>query len=180
MFRPILFACLAVAGLGCSHYRAERSAAETTDVEALVNVDPGVMEAIDPPADSGLCPVPIEGATVTARDLPDGVALDFDAAPSEVDAVRVRAREMAELPSEPNGLKMGGGHSDMFESAYLSPTPATARVDDTPTGARITFWPKRLSDLEALRVRARARAPVVPLGDCPVPFPRQEPAATGG
>jgi hypothetical protein len=154
-------------------YDSERRAAETNEVDAVVAADPGVETAQAPRPEAGLCPAPIEGTRIVKHELPDGLAFDLEASePEDVERVRQSARDMAWLPGAPLGQRMDGHHSGMFAAGYIVPVTTITTVEAIPRGARITFRPALPSQLEALKQRAHSRAPSLPLGNCPVAFPR--------
>ena len=112
------------------------------------------------------CPMGVKGATVTAIDVPTGVALDFatTAGPSEVAELERRVHAMADAGTL--GMMRGPGAGGGAAGRALSRQAAgaarpRARVEDTARGARVTLEPAETQSpdaLDALRTRAHAHA----------------------
>lgn len=116
------------------------------------------------------CPLGIPGASVSAEDTPEGIALTF-LAPDKVDELRERAYYAAAMHGP--GARLGVGHDGHHGEGgdhglqMMQLPPAYAGVDDIEGGARIRIIPAHAADLETLRAKARDRAIKMNASTCP-------------
>lgn len=110
------------------------------------------------------CPMGVSGTSVKAADAPSGIALDFatTAGPNEVAELqrRIHAMSTAGTLGMTRGPGTGGGLAGRVAARDTSGTARSAsRVEDTPTGARVTLEPAPGESIDALRARVRAHVP---------------------
>jgi hypothetical protein len=135
------------------------------------------------PPRSGGCPTAVQGATATASDTPDGIALTISAKdPAAASDIRDRAHALALLA--PNGggggahaggggggdgtgpgpgdgtgqgtVGGGGGGGGMGRCPVLLRS-VSVEVKDTKDGAIVTMRPHRPHDLDSIRSQVRTR-----------------------
>lgn len=136
-----------------------------------------------------MCPMEVQGASVTTEDLKDGVALVFTTRTGDVADLRQRVRHMAQMHNQhPEGGMMGScphhqggtggsGMGGMMKGGTMMP-PATTTVQEIDGGARLVFKPKDASQLAALRQHVQMCAQGMASGECPMMAPETEPAPT--
>jgi hypothetical protein len=116
------------------------------------------------------CPLGVPGATVTAEDTADGIALTFTSSKDRVDEMRARARESAAQhgPGERLGLGHDGrhGHGGEHGLQTFQAPPSRSVAEDTENGARIRFVPADPADTDALRAKLRERADAMNAASC--------------
>ncbi len=110
------------------------------------------------------CPMSVPGTTVTATDVSTGIALDLSttAGPNEVAELQRRVQMMASAGTMGlmRGPGAGAGRAGRAASREASTTPRPrSRVENTPTGARVTLEPADAQGIDALRTRVRAHLP---------------------
>lgn len=115
------------------------------------------------------CPLGVSGATVTAENTPDGIALSFRS-PDRVAEMRERANDAAAQHGPGQGLGRGheGGHAEGGEHGLQTmQMPASRSVaTDIEGGARVRFVPVDPADTESLRSKLRERASVMNAASC--------------
>lgn len=117
-----------------------------------------------------MCPMHVQGTTVTMAEVEDGVALDFKTTAGDVTELRERVRRMADMHNQCCGARMSEG--------MMMPA-ASASVEDNEGGARLVLRPKDAAQLEMLREHVRMHAGRMASGDCPMmPGQTTPPAAS--
>ena len=151
-----------------------------------------------------MCPMRVQGTTLTATDVEGGIALEFTTSTGDVAELRKRVRQMAEMH---NSHDMGGGeevvagspadvgsqhehaagagtgagrepssHQGMMMGRGMKMPAATATANDTDGGARLVLRPNNATQLDALREHVRTHAARMAHGDCPMML--RKPAGT--
>ncbi|MBI5548447.1 MAG: hypothetical protein HY901_31580 [Deltaproteobacteria bacterium] len=137
----------------------------------------------------GMCPMKVQGASVTSENVENGVALVFTTQAGDVAELRRRVHHMAEMHNQHRaGGMMGGcpqhrggsgGMGGMMMGGGMMPA-ATASVVDVEGGARLTLHPQDESQLEALRQHVQMCAQAMGKGECPMMAPGAEGAPSEG
>lgn len=139
-----------------------------------------------------LCPMHVQGASVSVAEVPNGAALVFTTTGGNVDELRRRVRQMAQMHNArasatttpnrdgmtmtcPCGMMGGGmatgpqGRGMMGAGGGPMAMPrSSARVEDVPRGARLVLTPADPALLDVLRARVRAHAQRMSLTPCPM------------
>lgn len=123
---------------------------------------PGPPATLDTKNVRSTCPLGVDNAHVTFDETANGATLVFSTTPDRLEELRRRTREAAERHG--TGKQSGEGHDGKhglgggrhgLQAYYLPPSKVTmVMVDD---GARLTFTPDRLEDVDALRKVLRYR-----------------------
>jgi len=120
------------------------------------------------------CPMMAPGATSTAVDTDQGVAITFTAAPEAVASLRAHVHRMAER----QGTMMAGCSCRMMMGDAGRPMagmtmmqgmrmpPADVRVDDVDGGVRLTLTARDPADAPALRAHAHMHVDHMKAGGC--------------
>jgi hypothetical protein len=117
-----------------------------------------------------MCPMHVQGTTVTMAEVEGGVALEFKTAASNVTDLRERVRRMADMHNQCCGV--------MTSEGMMMPA-ASASVEEIEGGARLVLRPKDAARLATLREHVRMHAGRMASGDCPMmPGQTTPPAAS--
>lgn len=115
------------------------------------------------------CALGVGGATVTAADTLDGIALDF-VSTDKPEEVRERANDAAaqHLPGARAGRGHEGRHAEGGDHGLqMMQMPAARSVsENTASGARIRFVAVDPAETEALRTKVRQRAVTMNAASC--------------
>lgn len=115
------------------------------------------------------CALGVVGASVTAEDTPDGIALSFTSK-DRVAEMRARANDAAAQhgPGERVGAGHHGRHGHGGEHGLQMMQAPTARsvAEDIEGGARIRFVPADPAEKELLREKLRERAGAMNAATC--------------
>ena len=136
---------------------------------------------------AAMCPMKVEGTSVTAADVEGGVALSFTTS-GDVAELRSRVARMAKMHGDHGGHHGpgkgmhghqhggAGAHRGKMMGAGMMMPAATARSEDVDAGARVVLTPKDPADLGALREHAQHMAGRMASGECPMMERGAEPA----
>ncbi len=117
-----------------------------------------------------MCPMALEGTSVTAEDTSDGVALVFTTT-GDVENLRQRVTMMAEKHNAHAG-DAGSGEKEACcackACAKAHMIAATARGENMEGGAKLIFTPTQATQLEDLRKNVREHAAAMTSGGCPM------------
>jgi hypothetical protein len=124
------------------------------------------------------CPMKVPGTTVTLRDLPGAVALEFSTSGDPAELQR-RVRHMAEHHRQRHGVPAASegseekphGHGEGMMMGHGSPehrpmVAAQVSSEDTAQGARLIFTPEQATDLDALRQHLETHSKHMAEGRC--------------
>lgn len=123
----------------------------------------GPEAALDPTRIRSTCPLGVENAHVAFDETATGATLVFTTTPDRLEELRLRVREAGELHGR--GKHAGEGHEGKHGTGNgqhgLQPEtlpPTHVEMTSIEGGARLTFTPERMDDVEALRDVLRYRA----------------------
>ena len=155
-----MFASLLLGLAGCAASNGERGPTAANPAEA-----PGPRHGGGMMMDEGMCPMAVEGTSVTVEHVEGGAALVFTTT-GDVADLRERVRGMAEMHARRHSEGMmghGGGHG----GGMMMPA-AEASAEDVPSGARLVLRPADPADLDVLRERVGMHAERMGAGECPM------------
>ncbi len=115
------------------------------------------------------CALGVSGATVTAEDTPDGIALNFT---SKDGAGELRLRANDAAAQHGPGARVGGGHEGRHGHGgdhglqMMQAPAATTIAEDIEGGARIRFVPADPADKDRLRAKLRERSEAMNAQSC--------------
>lgn len=141
---------------------------------------PPPAETARPPG-GGMCPMMIDPATtqITTSDTSDGVAITFTTT-GDVNALRARVRQMAEMHNRMAGMQGGGMQGGGMQRGgmqgggmqggmmHMQMVPSRATVEEIPGGARLVLVPVDPTQVASLRQHARVHAEMMQKGKCPM------------
>ena len=184
---------------GCSSNHGSSAAVEQTEsVDETAPPKASFREAREttpPPMARGpgrhvfaACPMAVESVSTEVVDTDGGVALAFTTSEGDVNDLRRRVRETAQMYREQplhrgwrwqhmEGRGRGAGPMAGQRSARgvgpgrggLGPMPpADVTVEDVDQGARVIFTPKDATQLQALRDHLRAHRDRMMSNECPI------------
>ena len=105
-----------------------------------------------------VCPMNLEGASVTVSDTPTGVALSMTTTkPENVAELRRRAEQMAAMHA------VDRPSPSMMQGQMLA---GTVKYEPIEKGARLTLTPKDPAKLAEFRKQVRAHVEAMQKGDC--------------
>jgi len=131
------------------------------------------------------CPMAIEGTKVEATDTDSGIALSFSSDKANISELRRRVRHLGHMykmhrfQGRMMWHRMLGGAGDakrMHRSVEGHMPGVSARVEETPEGARIILDAKDKDELDAVRNHGRWHQERMQSGECWMMGP---PAASG-
>ena len=103
------------------------------------------------------CPMKVPGAEVAMSNTKDGVAVTFTAKSAEnVADLRRRVEQMAKMHDSMSGMPMMAGNM----------TASKMKVEEVPSGARMTMTPQDPAKLADLRKQMAAHTDDLKKGDC--------------
>ncbi|MBX3229398.1 MAG: hypothetical protein KIT84_17730 [Labilithrix sp.] len=109
------------------------------------------------------CPLGVENAHIQFDETATGATLLFTTTPDRLDELRRRARDAAALHGAGRGAGVGhdgwhgvGGGRHGIQPVHLP--PVQTRFEEVADGARLTFTPDKMDDVDLLRNKLRARA----------------------
>jgi len=179
----------AVALFGCASSQTAREPVTPAATEQSGEMRGGMMGQ----GMAGMCPMQVQGTTVSAENTQGGVALTFTTS-GDAAELRRRVAHMAEMHGQHHGQghghgmgthgpeasgeggehahdkQHGGGHQhqgDMTGGGMMMP-PAAARSEEIEGGARIILTPRDSAQVAALQEHARHMAERMASGQCPM------------
>jgi len=123
---------------------------------------PGPPPALDARRMRQTCPLGVDNAHVTFDETARGATIVFSTTPEHLHELRNRVRNASERhgtgkhTGEGHHGKHGVGAGQHGLQPYYFP-PAQVTIDTTADGARLTFTPDKVDDLDALRNVLRYR-----------------------
>jgi hypothetical protein len=160
--KSLLLSLAAATSLACSHggtAKKEGPSAAPPPGQAAAGEGMGAM--------SGMCPMDVPGAQLSASDTPSGSALTFTTtSPDQVANLRQRVRAMAAMHDQHHATGAGGmadAHAGMAEGM---PPPSKTSVEDVEKGARVDVTPNDPADLQKLQSTVRAHAEQIQQHGC--------------
>jgi hypothetical protein len=123
----------------------------------------------------GICPMSVQGTTVTASDIDGGIALTFVTPTGDVSELRRRVHRMAEMHE--TGCGIMGQRGTMMAGRKMSDSTsgsAIASADDVDHGARLVLEPADPGQLGSFREQVRVCVEHLKRGECPMTMPSTE------
>lgn len=139
--------------------RARGEGAETDEYAPLYSED----EAARQQRGAEACPVHVEGAEVSSRDVPNGVALVFTT-DGDVEELRTRVDRYSQLYNERSAAREAGSPHEAPQGTVES----RADVEEIDRGAQLILTPRDPDQLSALRQEAQRSAQEMSGGECPM------------
>ena len=150
--RTVLLSLVLVA---CGGAETTTTTATTTPSEpaAGYTTTPAMTEQATVVEPAGSCPIELEGATVVAQPLDDGIALVFITDVDHVGDLRARVNAFANT-------------GELGHTARIGTVDAVATMTDTVDGVRLELRPVDPAQLGELRRQTRARVVAMETGAC--------------
>ena len=119
-----------------------------------------------------MCPMMVDPATtqITTMDTNDGVAITFTTMTSDVNALRTRVHQIADMHNRMAMQQGGCPHAGAMREGMMM-VPSRAMAQDIEGGTRVVLVPNDPSQLETLREQARMHADMLQRGECPMMHP---------